>query len=74
MGKTPRGDVNGDGFIDAVDASTVLAEYARLSSNKKGTFTAEQNTAADFNGDGKVDAVDASAILAKYASLSARPL
>lgn len=74
VGKAPRGDVNGDGFIDAVDASTVLAEYARLSSNKKGTFTAEQNTAADFNGDGKVDAVDASAILAKYASLSARSL
>lgn len=66
-GKDNRGDVNGDGKVDSVDASTVLAEYARLSSGGKGRFTEEQSRAADWNGDEKVDSVDASAILAEYA-------
>ena len=69
-GRQLKGDVNGDGFIDAVDASDVLAEYARLSSGGKAEFNGEQRLAADYNGDGFTDAVDASEILAKYASLS----
>ncbi len=29
--KNTLGDMNGDGFVDTVDASVILAEYARLS-------------------------------------------
>lgn len=63
------GDINGDGLIDAVDASTVLAEYAIVSTGGKRTFTEEQFAAADWNDDGITDAVDASCILAEYARL-----
>ena len=66
-GKDTRGDVNGDSKVDSVDASAVLAEYALLSSGKKGKFTEEQSKAADWNSDGNIDSVDASAILAEYA-------
>lgn len=69
IGKSSKGDVNGDGRVDSVDASAVLAEYALISSGKKGSFTAEQAAAADWNGDGNTDSVDASAILAEYARL-----
>lgn len=68
--KVKKGDINGDGFTDAVDASAVLAEYARMSSDKSPSFTSEQKQAADWNGDGFTDAVDASGILAEYARLS----
>ena len=64
------GDVNNDGFVDAVDASMVLSEYARLSANQNAAFTDKQRSAANVNGDGYVDAVDASNILAYYAYLS----
>ena len=64
------GDVNDDGYVDAVDASMVLAEYARLSSNQNPTFTAKQKLAANVNGDDYIDAVDASNILAYYAYAS----
>lgn len=63
------GDVNGDGFIDAVDASAVLAEYASVSTSGKRYFTDDQFAAADLNKDGFTDAVDASGILAEYARL-----
>ncbi|MCD7891530.1 MAG: dockerin type I domain-containing protein [Ruminococcus sp.] len=62
------GDVNSDGIIDAIDASLVLAEYAKLATNQSGTFTDNQELAADVNGDNTVDAVDASKILAYYAA------
>jgi hypothetical protein len=66
-----RGDVNADGYVDAVDASGVLAEYAKLSgSDGKGGFTEEQKKLADVDGNGYIDAVDASSILAYYAYLS----
>lgn len=61
------GDVNGDGRIDAVDASSVLAEYAAVSVGKPSTFTSSQRNLADMNKDGRVDAVDASTILSIYA-------
>ncbi|EWM54116.1 dockerin type I domain-containing protein [Ruminococcus flavefaciens] len=64
------GDVNNDGMIDAVDASVVLAYYARISTNHDGGFTELQKLAADFNHDGKVDAVDASNILSYYTYIS----
>ncbi|MBO4524139.1 MAG: leucine-rich repeat protein [Ruminococcus sp.] len=65
-----KGDINNDGYIDAIDASKVLKEYARISSGQLSSFTPEQKTAADWNGDGLIDAVDSSGILIKYATLS----
>lgn len=62
-----KGDVNCDGFIDAVDATLVLEAYAANSTDKPAYIG---KTLGDYNGDGMVDAVDASLILAKYAELS----
>ena len=63
------GDFTGDGKIDAVDASNILAKYASISTG--GTVPTEQDQAVcDVNGDKKIDAVDASKVLAFYAYLS----
>lgn len=64
------GDVNNDLYIDAVDASMILGEYALLSSDQEGEFNERQQAAADVNHDGFIDAVDASGILAYYAHIS----
>jgi hypothetical protein len=64
------GDVNNNGTIDAVDASTVLAYYAMISTNKNGGFDENQKAAADVDHDGKINAVDASNILSYYAYVS----
>ena len=64
------GDVNGDGIIDAVDASNVLRYYAIISTDQEGGFTDDQKAAADVNKDGEVNAVDSSNILAYYAYAS----
>ncbi len=64
------GDVNNNGTIDAVDASTVLAYYAMISTNKDGGFDNNQKVAADVDHDGKINAVDASNILSYYAYVS----
>ncbi|WP_303764992.1 dockerin type I domain-containing protein [Ruminococcus flavefaciens] len=61
------GDVNRDGEINAVDASSVLAYYAMTSTNQDGGYDEDQKTAADVNHDGDINAVDASSILAYYA-------
>jgi hypothetical protein len=61
------GDVNADGNINAVDASSVLAYYARISTNKNGEYTEDQKLSADVNQDKLINAVDASNILAYYA-------
>ena len=65
------GDVNNDTHIDAVDVSSIMKAYTKLSSQKDSGFTGDQMACADVNGDGKVDAVDASNILAYYAYSSA---
>ena len=62
-----KGDVTGDGIIDAVDASAVLTEYALISTGSPLSFNAEQNIAADYDDNGTANAVDASLILEKYA-------
>ena len=64
------GDVDNNKSINAVDASYILEEYAKLSTNKKSGFSDDQNFAADVNKDGKVNAVDASYILSYYAYCS----
>jgi hypothetical protein len=64
------GDVNNDGIINAVDASSVLAYYAMISTNQDGGYDDEQKLAADVNHDGNINAVDASNILSYYAYVS----
>lgn len=64
------GDVNFDGFVDAVDASNVLSAYANISSGKDSGFSEAEAAAADVDGNRLIDAVDASNILAYYASIS----
>ncbi|MCM1506824.1 MAG: lectin like domain-containing protein [Ruminococcus flavefaciens] len=65
-----KGDVNDDGFVDAVDSSLVLMHYADLSTNGNGTIEEDRLLVADYNDDGLVDAVDATAILMYYAEMS----
>lgn len=76
LGKAPEpvtyklGDVNSDGYINAVDASEVLSYYAKVSTNQEGGFTAQQLKAADADGNGLINAVDASIVLSYYAYTS----
>lgn len=66
----PLGDSDRDGLVNAVDATSVLAEYARLSTGKPAQFSEKQNLAVDTNRDKLVDSVDATSILRYYAHLS----
>lgn len=66
-----KGDINGDKTVDSIDASSILAEYARQSSSDVfGTFSAGQKKAGDLDNNGKVDSSDASVILSYYAYTS----
>ena len=58
LGLKKRGDVNGDGEVDNLDAATVLKYDAGLTE-----LPPDQLAAADINGDGTVDNLDAAAIL-----------
>lgn len=65
------GDANGDGKVDACDASYVMSYYSDMS-----TASAEDQESfqidysiADVNHDGLVDVCDASEILAYYSDL-----
>lgn len=64
------GDMNRDGMVDANDASTVLAEYSRLSTSGEYSFNEKQKIEADVNGDSYIDANDVSNILAYYSYVS----
>ena len=64
------GDPNGDGVINAVDASTILTYYANISTNKAGGLDEAQKTAADVDKNGVINAVDASIVLSYYAYTS----
>lgn len=64
-------DVNFDGAVNAVDASMVITEYARLQVGLEPTFTHTQAYVADTDYDGQVTAVDASRILKTYSQASA---
>ena len=65
--QTLAADSDKNGAVNAVDASSVLAYYARISTNQEGGYDEEQELAADVNHDGDINAVDASNILAYYA-------
>lgn len=66
------GDVNGDGFINAIDASAILRAYVDYTAGLE-PFTEEEKNVADFNGDGYIDAKDASVILSAYVDYSIEP-
>ncbi|MDO4863569.1 MAG: dockerin type I domain-containing protein, partial [Ruminococcus sp.] len=68
--ETKLGDVNGDGKVDAKDATMVLVYYSKMSTGEEGNLSDEQKKAADMNGDSLIDAKDASKILAIYAAAS----
>ncbi len=63
------GDADGDGAINAVDASIALSNYARYATSKDKPTEYELAT-QDVNKDGAVNAVDASIILSYYAYTS----
>lgn len=63
------GDINYDSFVDAVDASVALGEYASMSTGGTASFDKYQQFVGDYNGDGVIDAVDATLILIEYARL-----
>ncbi|MDE6102402.1 MAG: hypothetical protein K2F73_05445, partial [Ruminococcus sp.] len=67
--KVQKGDVNCDGFIDAVDATQILIAYSK---NSTDSTSYVGKTLGDYNGDGFVDAVDATQVLIKYAELSTK--
>lgn len=62
-----KGDANYDGFINASDASAVLAQYAKLSTSSE-NIGSDTHT-MDFDSSGIVDATDASMILAHYSDV-----
>ncbi len=64
------GDANGDGFVNASDASLILADYSALSVGGEGIVLPEMRKYADFDGDGSVTAKDASGVLMRYSELS----
>ena len=64
------GDVDNNKAINAVDASYVLEDYARTSTNQSSKFSEDQKNAADVDKNGKINAVDASYILSYYAYIS----
>ena len=64
------GDVNNDGSVNSVDASSILAEYSLTSTSSEGKYTDEQKSAGDVNHDNQVNSLDASKVLAYYAYTS----
>ncbi len=64
------GDIDENGAFDAIDASTILKEYANKATGKDAILTPMQYLAADINYDDSVDASDASSVLAYYAFTS----
>ncbi|WP_303789485.1 dockerin type I domain-containing protein [Ruminococcus flavefaciens] len=65
--KASMGDPNGDGKINAVDASDILSVYAAVSVNKSRKLSDAEKSSCDVNNDGAVNAIDASYILSYYA-------
>lgn len=67
--RIPKGDVNYDRKVDSVDASMILALYAKISTGKTEP-TEKQLKEYDYNEDGSIDSADASKVLAYYAANS----
>lgn len=60
-------DINGDGVVDAHDASTIIAAYTALMTGRDPGLTNEQLDACDADRNGVIDAADASLVLQFYA-------
>ncbi len=58
------GDVDNNGYVNALDAADILSEAVILGTGESGNFSVEQLVCADVNNDNFVDAMDASVILA----------
>ena len=69
--KAKLGDPTGDGKIDSIDASNVLAAYSKFST-KNVTPSKNELAVSDVNGDGYINSLDASKILAYYAYVSGK--
>ena len=67
-----KGDVNGDGAVNAMDVSALLVSSARQAVGyTEGVLTGENALAADVNEDGEINAMDASYILTYSAKMGA---
>lgn len=64
--KYEKGDVNGDGIVNPVDATLALSQYAEISLNGNGILTQVQQYAADYDDSGVINPVDATYILIHY--------
>ncbi len=62
-----KGDINGDSIIDSGDASSILAEYSKLSTKSPLTFRSWQKIAADCDNNSSINSSDASEVLKMYA-------
>ena len=65
------GDLNGDGKVDAGDATEILIASAKMGAGLDSGLTAQQMALADVNGDGEVNAGDASEVLQFAAAVGA---
>ena len=63
-----KGDLNGDSIVDSGDASNILAEYSRLSTNNSASFSPVQKIASDLDNNFMTDSSDASEVLKIYVS------
>lgn len=70
---TVIGDVNGDGSVDASDASAILEYYSRVSTGNSTDTDKTFLASADINNDGTIDSSDASNSLSYYAYVSTLP-
>ena len=61
-----KGDVNGDGSVDASDATMILRHYTLLLSEKDGCIPEQFIEYADYDKSGTVDASDATLVLRVY--------
>lgn len=61
------GDVDNNGYINAIDASMVLSAYAQQATGQPMELSDLQKKVADVDKDEKIDAIDASWILSYYA-------
>jgi hypothetical protein len=66
----PFPDVNGDGIVDANDASAVQTAWVKISTGQPSGLTPEQEDLADANRDGIIDGRDASLVFSFYAKCS----
>lgn len=64
------GDVDGNGFVNADDATAILVEYANISTGEPETFDEETKERANVDKNNFIDADDATAVLSYYAYLS----